>query len=176
MPAGLTDHFVRFEKGGRQRDPATIFSHRMPGARDEALLRNAVTMTATAARSGQTIAVEVEIVNDKTGHHVPTDSPLRHLILLVRAWDADGNALQQLSGSTLPDWCGVGESDEGFYAGLPGTTYAKILEELWTGVSPTGAYWNMTRLISDNRIPALGSDRTNYAFAAPASGDVTVEV
>ncbi len=176
MPTGLTDHFVRLDKGGRRRAPATIFSHRMPGALDKTLLRNAVTMTAIAGRSGQVISVDVEIINDKTGHHVPTDSPLRHLILLVEAKDADGNLLRQLGGPTLPNWCGVGDRNEGFYAGLPGTTYAKILEEMWTGVSPTGAYWNMTRIVSDSRIPALGNDRTTFSFVAPVSGDVTVEV
>jgi hypothetical protein len=176
MPSGLTDHFVRFDKGGKRRNPATIFSHRMPGAMDEMLLKNAVTMTANATLQEDKLLVKVEIINDQTGHHVPTDSPLRHMILLVQATDAAGNSLIQLSGPTLPDWCGVGDFNEGYYAGLPGATYAKILEELWTGVSPTGAYWNMTRIVSDNRIPALGSDRTTYSFAAPASGGVTVDV
>ena len=53
---------------------------------------------------------------------------------------------------------------------------AKVLEELWTGVTPTGAYWNPTRVVSDNRIPALANDTTAYTFAAPPEGDVTIEV
>jgi hypothetical protein len=30
----------------------------------------------------------------------------------------------------------------------------EILSELWTEISPTGAYWNPTRLESDTRLPA----------------------
>ncbi len=166
MPAGLSDHFALPAQGGLQRDPQSLFSHRMPGARDESLLRNAVTMTADARRKPQGITVNVRITNDKTGHHVPTDSPLRHLILVVEACDADGRPLTQTSGPELPDWCGQGDKADGCYAGLPGKTYAKILEEAWTGVSPTGAYWNMTRLVSDNRIAAFASDESAYTFEA----------
>lgn len=176
MPPGLTDHFARLDKGGIERNPATIFSHRMPGALDENLLRNAVSMTADAELQRDILLVEVEIINDRTGHHVPTDSPLRHMILLVQATDEVGNSLVQVSGPTLPDWCGLGDSQQGYYGGLPGTAYAKILEEMWTGISPTGAYWNMTRIISDNRLPAFGSDKTTYTFAAPASGIVTISI
>jgi hypothetical protein len=76
----------------------------------------------------------------------------------------------------VPEWGGIGDPSLGYYAGLPGTAYAKILEELWTEISPTGAYWNMTRLVSDNRIAAFATDETAYAFAAPAAGDISVEV
>ena len=53
---------------------------------------------------------------------------------------------------------------------------------MWTEVTPTGAYWNPTRIISDNRIPAMESDTTSYAFQtseAPDNGEtseVSVEV
>ena len=52
----------------------------------------------------------------------------------------------------------------GRQAGVPGTAYAKILQEFWTEVTPTGSYWNPTRILSDNRIPAMGSDKTTYTF------------
>jgi hypothetical protein len=84
--------------------------------------------------------------------------------------------LTQISGPAVPEWGGVGDPSLGYYAGLPGAAYAKILEELWTEISPTGAYWNMTRLVSDNRIAAFATDETAYAFTAPATGDVSVEV
>ena len=162
--------------GGIERDPMTIHAHTSPGAMSVELLQNALTMTASARREGDEVRVDVAITNDKTGHHVPTDSPLRHLILLVRATDASGNVLTRTSGPAVPEWGGTGDPSLGYYAGLPGTAYAKILEELWTEISPTGAYWNMTRLVSDNRIAAFATDETAYAFAAPAAGDVSVEV
>ena len=176
MPMVDYDYFVFPENGGLIRDRSRIFGHRMPGAMDEELLQNAVTMTATAQLEGDTVVVQVEVANDQTGHHVPTDSPLRHLILLVEAADAAGNPLVQLSGSAVPEWGGVGDPSQGYYAGLPGTAYARILEEVWTRVSPTGAYWNPTRVLSDNRIAAFATDLSSYAFGAPAEGSVEIEV
>jgi hypothetical protein len=176
MPQGVADHFARPEEGGRKRDPATIFSHLMPGASDESLLRGAVDMEVRTATSDGRVEVAVEIANTRTGHHVPTGSPLRHLVLVVRAHDDSGAALLRVSGPTLPDWCGTGDPRQGRVGGLPGVVYAKVLEELWTGVSPTAAYWQQTRLVSDNRIPALEADTTTYVFRAPECGDVTVDV
>jgi hypothetical protein len=176
MPAGRADHFARPSAGGLVREPATIFSHRMPGAADEELLRKAVSMKVTAHRQGQQLTVTVAITNDRTGHHVPTDSPLRHLILRVTAADSQGRVLQQVDGPVIPPWCGVGDPNQGCYAGQPGKAFAKVLEELWTEVSPTGAYWNPTRLLSDNRIAARATDTSRYVFAGPANSEVLVEV
>jgi len=176
MPPVDYEYFVYPEKGGLHRDSNRIFSHRMPGAMDEEFLQNAVTMTATARLEGDTVVVQVDIINDKTGHHVPTDSPLRHLILLVCATDAQGNTLRQLDGPTVPEWGGVGDYAQGYYAGLPGKGFAKILEELWAEVSPTGAYWNPTRVLSDNRLAAFATDTSTYTFTAPTEGEVTVDV
>ncbi|MGD2252768.1 MAG: carboxypeptidase regulatory-like domain-containing protein [Anaerolineales bacterium] len=176
MPAVAYDHFVYPEQGGIIRDPNLIFSHQMPGASDETLLQNAVTLEVSAVRREGRVQVTVVITNDKTGHHVPTDSPLRHLILLVRATDGQGEGLDQLAGPTVPEWGGVGDPAQGYYAGLPGTAFAKVLQELWTEVSPTGSYWNPTRIVSDNRIAAFETTSSDYTFSAPTDGEVQVEV
>lgn len=151
-----------------ERDPQAIFSHAMPGAADAALLQNAVTMRITAHRQGNNVTVEVSVVNDKTGHHVPTDSPLRNVLLLVTATDAQGRTLGLQDGSTLPDWAGD-------YAGRPGKGFAKVLEELWTEVSPSGAYWRQTRILSDNRIAAFATDTSRYTFAQAPAGGIIIE-
>lgn len=176
MPATGATVFATPEAGGLERDPETIRSHLMPGASDEELLSNTVTVSASTLREDSNVVVEVTITNDGAGHHVPTDSPLRHMILLVAATDSAGTPLAQVDGPVLPDWVGVGDPDTGHYAGLPGSAYAKVLEELWTGVSPTAAYWNPTRVVSDNRIAALESDTTQYEFAAPAVGPTTIGI
>jgi len=75
----------------------------------------------------------------------------------------------------LPDWAGVGDPNQGYYAGLPGKAFAKVLEEFWTEISPSGAYWNPTRVLSDNRLAAFATDASIYTFAAEADGEVTVE-
>jgi hypothetical protein len=176
MPQTDARYFARPDKGGLNRDPEKIFNHRMPGAMDKQLLANAVTMSVTATRRHEEIAVSVSIVNDLTGPHVPTDSPLRHLILLVKATDRKGIILQQTGGPILPDWCGVGNPANDCYAGLPGKAFAKILKEEWTHISPTGSYWNPTRIVSDNRIAALATDISNYTFTSKRKGAMSVHV
>jgi len=120
--------------------------------------------------------VNVNIMNDNTGHHVPTDSPLRQLLLLVEAKGDNGELLELIEGSTIPEWGGVGDPKEGYYAGLPGKGYAKILEEIWTGISPSGAYWNPTRVLSDNRIAAYEEDSSSYVFAPLSEGAVNITI
>lgn len=161
-------------KGGIERDPGAIHNHDMTV--DAELLRNALTMEARAERREGRIAVTVTLTNDKTGHHVPTDSPLRHLILLVEAVDARGAALPQLTGPRLPDWCGKAPAKGDHYAGRPGKAYAKLLKEKWTDVFPTGAYWNHTELVSDNRLAAFAADTAEFAFAAPVRQGAVVTV
>ncbi len=176
MPVTDATTFALPEKGGLERPPGRIFDHRMPGAMDEELLHNSVNMTATARLEGDRVVVQVSITNDQTGHHLPTDFPGRHLILLVRATDGQGIALPLQDGPTVPEWGGVGDPEEGYYADLPGKAFAKVLEELWTEISPSAAYWNPTRILSDNRIAAFATDVSTYTFAAPPGGSVTVEV
>ena len=164
------------DTGGVERDPMSIHGHTQPGAMDQELLQNAVTMTATAHLEEDTIIVQVDITNDQTGHHIPTDSPLRQMILLVEAGDSQGQALSLVNGSVIPKWGGIGDPNEGYYAGLPGKGFAKILQELWTEITPSGAYWNPTRIVSDNRIAAFATDNSTYTFVAPTEGNITVKV
>ena len=176
MPPVDYDYIVNPEHGGVMRDSSGIFSHRMPGAMDEAFMQNALTMAVSAARDDEMIVVEVSITNDNTGHDVPSDSPLRHMILLVQAADANGDPLILLDGSTVPEWGGVGDPQAGYYAGLPGKAFARVLEELWTEKAPTGAYWNPTRVLSDNRLGAFETDASRYTFAAAEGSRAAIEV
>ncbi|MBK8020006.1 MAG: carboxypeptidase regulatory-like domain-containing protein [Chloroflexi bacterium] len=168
LPPDVTQHVP-------ERDPATIFSHRMPGAADVKLLQNTAELTLDVTREGDSLTAGVTVTNSGAGHHIPTDNPLRNIILVVEARDADGQPLALVEGPTLPVWAGVGDPAKGYYAGLPGVFYAKILADFYTGETPAYAYWRQTRLVSDNRIPALGSDSSTYRFAAPTgSGPITV--
>lgn len=161
-------------KGGIDRNPAQIHSHLTTV--DENLLRNALTVRGSAQLQDGKVMVEVTLHNDKTGHHVPSDCPLRHLILLVEARNADGQMLQQVSGPVLPPWCGVGNPEKGYVAGLPGKTFAKLLKEMWTDVFPATAYWRHTTLVSDNRLAAFAGDTSSYSFLPGETGDNVVTV
>jgi hypothetical protein len=166
MPPTGAGTFALPQVGGLSRDPDTLHSHRMPGASDVYLLQNALTMTVTYALDGSALHVQVILTNDQTGHHVPTDSPLRHLILLVQVSDASGQPLPLVYGPTLPDWCGPYPDQPNHYGGDPGVAYARVLAEQWTNTSPTAAYWNPTYLVSDNRLAANASDTSRYTFSA----------
>ncbi len=163
-------------KGGVERDPLTIHAHTFVGASSQALLQNALSMNVAAQRQDSQVDVQVQITNDKTGHDVPTDSPLRHVILLVEAAGSSGQDLRLLQGETVPAWGGVGDPRQGYYAGLPGKAFAKVLAELWTEISPSGAYWNPTRVVSDNRLAPHASDTSHYVFSLPAQSEATIHV
>ncbi len=165
------------------RDPNSIFTHRSPGSRDEALLRRAVTMAVTATQGADGVLVDVAITNSGAGHHVPTDSPLRNMILLVTARDAQGRPLAYLGREVVPSWGGEKspistlrvQSPISNYAGQPGKGFAKVMED-WEGESPAPPWRNGIRVLSDNRIPAKATDISHYPFALPPdSGAVTVE-
>ena len=154
-------------KGGIERNPSSLHSHNMTVIPE--LLRNSLTMNTSASVNGDEIKVDVTLTNDKTGHHIPTDSPLRHMILLVEARDTSGKMLTMKEGSTLPQWCGVGESKKGYYANMPGKIFAKVLKEMWTDVIPAVSYWRHTSVDSDNRLAALASDKSSYIFQSSGS-------
>ncbi len=160
MPSLGADYFARPNMGGLSRNPKTIFSHRMPGAADKTLLQNAAEVRLATARTGDQITVHVEVTNARAGHHIPTDSPLRQIFVVVAAADAQGKALALQTGPTLPEWAGD-------LKGLPGVYFAKILQELWTEVTPTSAYWMPTRVVEDTRLPALATNASTYVFTLP---------
>jgi hypothetical protein len=167
-PTGV-DYFVYPESGGLIRDPDLIASHLQPGAADEILLQNTVSMTLDVAQVGNQIIASVTITNTDAGHHVPTDHPGRHMILTVKAFDEDGVLLTQIGGETVSDWGGA-------QAGLPGKAYAKVLADAFTGEYPVVNYWKQTFILSDNRIPAFSGDTSTYTFTAPTDkGTITFE-
>jgi hypothetical protein len=174
-PDGLMSNFAP-GRGGMERDPKTVSTHGLTRTLDGKLLQNALTVDVSADLRDTQVLVSVTVTNDKTGHHVPTGSPLRHLILLVEVGGPDQVPLAHLDGPTVPDWCGVVERAQGCYAGLPGKAYAKVLQEWWTELAPTGAYWNKTRLLSDNRIAASAADTSLFTFDAAEYEEVTVNV
>ncbi|MBZ0286790.1 MAG: NapC/NirT family cytochrome c, partial [Anaerolineae bacterium] len=65
------------------RSPNTIFSHRMPGAADQQLLESTASIAVETQQMDGRLRVVVRVTNTGAGHHIPTDNPLRNLILLV---------------------------------------------------------------------------------------------
>ncbi len=167
-PDGVTVNFAP-GRGGLDRDPEKVFTHQFPGAADVELLQDTAKLELEAWREAELILVRVRVTNENAGHHLPTDHPARNVLLVVSASDAQGRQLEYTGDQVIPDWGGIGDSPDD-YGGLPGKGYAKILEELWTEVSPTAAYWNPTVLRQDTRLPAKATDITYYEFRAPPDG------
>jgi hypothetical protein len=168
MPVSSANWFVFAERGGLTRDYATLHDHYMPGASDEKLLQNSVTMTSVARREGDQISVEINITNDKTGHDIPTDAPIRSMILIVEALASNGKPLVLHQGPVNPAYSGN-------YGGLPGKTFAKVLKDEWTGEIPTAAYWRPISIVTDTRLAAFATDTSQYTFVAPTDGAVTIK-
>jgi hypothetical protein len=132
--------------------------------------------------------VAVRVENTKAGHKFPTDSPLRHLILVVEAKDQLGTSLLQVEGERIPNWGGTGKpfmNDLSIrnYGGLPGKIFANLLVEEDTNMSPSAAYWNETKFAwvdassnSDTRLVPGKEDRSDYSFTVPNAGDINISV
>ena len=156
-----------------ERDPETIHSHRIEGTTPR-FLDNAVSLEMASQIVDQALRVDIAIINDQAGHHVPDGVTMRNMILLVEARRRDdGQPLQQIGGPVIDDLGGVGDPAQGYFAGLPGRLFATVNYDA-EGNSPTfpteaiGIQW-------DNRIPALGVDESSYTFEPPADG-IGVEV
>lgn len=128
-------------------------------------------MSVQVAENGDTVDIVVRVTNEKAGHHYPTDVPMRNMILLVEAVEPGGARLKYLDGPVVPRWGGVGPQEEGNYAGLPGTGFAKILRDVDKSYprfdpdvhSPT-PHWRQAAILVDTRIPARGTDTSRYRF------------
>jgi hypothetical protein len=143
------------------RDPSTVHGHDIQGT-TPVFLENAVTLTLDAIQDGDELAVDAEILNDQTGHAVPTGVTLRNMILKITATDAQGMELTQNSGDTIHPMGGTGDPAQGFFSGLPGKLFAKINRnaEGTEGVIFTDA----EAIVLDNRIAPLATDLTQVRF------------
>ncbi len=169
MPVLDTEVSVFPEKGGIPRDYTPFHSHYMPGAADEKLLQNSVSLVSSAQRVGGQLQVQVRVTNDQTGHDIPTDSPNRSMILVIEVVDAQGKPVNLLQGPVNPAWSGN-------YSGTPGKTFAKVLRDDWTGETPTAAYWRPVTVVEDSRLAPLATDATQYTFDLPAGVTAQVNV
>ncbi|MCP4047560.1 MAG: hypothetical protein GY732_16415, partial [Gammaproteobacteria bacterium] len=154
------------------RDPATVRSHAIEGT-TATYLENAVELSMQTQLTGTELQVDVTIDNNLTGHHVPTGVTIRNMILLVEAWEEGQDPLTSplvhTGAETIHDLGGIGDPAQGYYAGLPGKFYAKVNHDA-TGQGPT-FFTDATGILFDNRIPALGTDTTNYTFNVPVDTD-----
>jgi hypothetical protein len=155
------------------REPGTLRSHMILGSTATFLDNSAELLVGAEIANGE-LHVEVDVFNNGVGHHLPTGVTVRNCILLVEAFDNEGNNLAFTGEQIVHDLGGVGNPEEGYYAGLPGKLFAKC-NHGEDGTGPT-FYTDATGIIFDTRIPAMSIDSSEYSFAIPSSGgDVTVQ-
>jgi hypothetical protein len=155
------------------------FSHNMM-KRDNigvpTLVEGAAKVAIAATKEHGKINVTVTVTNVTAGHKLPTDSPLRHLILVVEVWDKNNKLLAQVDGDKIPDWGGIG-SDPRDYAGKAGTIYANVLKDKVTNAVPAVSYWNLIVPAwegSDTRLVPFQDVESKYSFVAPTRGAVKI--
>jgi len=164
-PDGVTTNVAPLPNKGRERDPDTIPSHLIMGEDNVGLHYESATLSITAsAESNDRLVATVEVFNAFAGHHLPTGRPIRNIILLVEAFDCEGNELEFVGEQVVPIYGGTGGGPRDF-AGRPGKLFAKILVDQ-DGNHPAPS-WRQTMILSDSRIPALGSDFSTYGFLLP---------
>lgn len=152
-----------------QRDPSTIRSHNIEGTTPE-FLENAVELNISPEQSGNEVSVEVTITNNNTGHHVPTGVTIRNMILLIEAFTKqDSTPLYYNGNQVIHELGGIGDPELGYYAGLPGKFYAKVIHDS-SGNFPT-FFTDAAGFIFDNCIPAMETDTTSYTFNLPGAGE-----
>ncbi len=143
------------------RDPSTVHGHDIQGT-TPIFLENAVTLTLNAIQVGDELQVSAEILNDQTGHAVPSGVTLRNMVLRVIATDSNGTALSQSSGDIINPLGGIGDPAQGFFAGLPGKVFAKINRD--ASGTENVLFTEADSIVLDNRIAPLASDLTQISF------------
>jgi hypothetical protein len=126
--------------------------HQMPGAHSLEQLSKTVTAQLSAVREGDHVRVRVDVTNRAAGHYVPTGSPLRRLILEVKA-DAFG---------------GEHFREERVYR-------RSVADQAGTRIEQEHlAFMSAAKVLEDTRL-APGEKRTeSFAFAIPAGRQTRV--
>lgn len=152
--------------GGMERNPTTLASHvLLPGGRAK-MLRRCLGVTMNWERHNHRVTIRIKTVTRDVGHRVPTGFVDRHLILVVEAFDIHNNAVDLLSGPTLP-------ASAGNFTARPGIIFAKhLVDEDGYGPVP---FWRAGATFIDNRLQPDAARTDSFEFDA-MSTDVRVRL
>ncbi len=130
----------------------TVNLHQMPGSHSVEQLTRAVSMQMSAGRDGDAVAVTIKLANAGAGHSLPTGSPLRRLILEVRA----------------DSFAGANFRERRVYARTVADAKGEpILHE-------SDAFMKAAKEISDTRIGAGETRTEKFSFAIPKANQARV--
>ncbi len=132
---------------------AKVNLHSMPGSHSLDQLTSVLRANLSTARDGDKLKVVIDLVNQGAGHSFPTGSPLRHLVLEVRADTYDGRHFKQ----------------ERVYARKVADQHGTVIQR------EHFAFVKGAKVVSDTRLSA-GERRTEtFEFPVPAGNQVQVK-
>lgn len=167
-PTGKIHNFAP-ERGGVDRDPQTIHSHKMRGGLDISFFREALDIRFLAQKVEKYIDIQVRIHNKGAAHHIPTDFIGRNMILWIEATDQKGKPYPQIRGSRVPDWGGdlAGFAGKGFAKILASGIKTSFVHSSGQPIISPAPHWNQIHEQSDSRLAADSSDVSSYRFQLP---------
>lgn len=127
--------------------------HQMPGSHSLDQLNRAIRASLNAERTGGELHVTVKVHNAGAGHHVPTGSPLRRLILEVRA----------------EPYGGTQQSEERIYTRVIADQTGKPIQREHL------AFLKGAKVLSDTRLAPDEVRSEKFSFKVPRSRQVRVE-
>lgn len=148
-------------RGGLERDPRTLASHRFLAGSAEDMLRRAVSLDLRARRTTDGVRVAVDVRADGAGHRLPTGFVERHLVLVAEAANGAGRSVALHAGPRLPAAVGAP------WAGRPGRLYAKLLRGL-DGPGPA-PFWNADPEPLDTRLTPGRPDHVEFVYPPEAA-------
>jgi hypothetical protein len=130
----------------RRESSHLVNLHAMPGSHSVSQLNRALTAKLTATRHGEAVDVTVKVKNEGAGHFLPTGSPMRQLILEVRAAAA------------------------GVTTGTARRTYTRVLADVNGAVIDKEyvAFIEAAKVISDTRLAPDETRSETFSLAMPS--------
>ncbi|MBI1739161.1 MAG: hypothetical protein HYR58_07925 [Acidobacteria bacterium] len=137
----------------KRTESKEINLHQMPGSHSIDQLNRAIKASLYTEREGDRLKITVKVKNAGAGHHVPTGSPLRQLILEVRA----------------EPYGGVQYSEERIYSRI-------VADQNGTPIQHEHfAFLKGAKVLSDTRLAADEVRAETFSFKVPRARQVRVE-
>ena len=146
---------------GTYRSPENIHPHQFDGG-TQTQLKTALSMEIDGKITGKKLDINVYITNTNGGHWVPTGETMRSIMLVLNVADSNGKPLKMVKGERLPEWTGKGNVAAGNYAGLPGSVFARVLQDDKGHLNVP--FWRATSIASDTRIRPKTAVTLSYEF------------
>ena len=146
---------------GTYRSPKNIRPHHFDGG-TKTQLKTALSMELDGKITGKKVDINVYITNTNGGHWVPTGETMRSVMLVLNAVDSNGKPLKMVKGERLPEWTGKVKTEAGNYSGLPGSVFARVLQDDKGNLNVP--FWRATAIATDTRIRPKTTVTLSYEF------------